>query len=396
MNSEELWKRFRKTQEDYAKIQEADKIMFQTAEHNMDAIINESLRVSQVAHHAESTLNDLDEQFRTETKLNNVDIAFLFTAIGLQVARQYLLTKFPPRLSDQEAAESTWGHGEEHSDRHHWYYNPSLDTIITNPVPFDANVGANGALSGGGKMGHRVTAIGHDPLLGLIFGTANIATSTLTTNTFQSYHIGTNKNNRDYFKNHAKTSLVLSKTGDKLLHGGLNGKAIVGASLIKELIHLRSDLYTKNSLPLPVVSALNPRLANTLASYGLDMANIVTIGKQVTLSALINALIAMVHGLFYDETGSMSRNLYEVKTRKILCYSSAVASASNLVTVAFTQNLALLDLGGIAVMIYRLITDTKFIRQVKHEFVYGNFNKLIQGDALDLKDYSYDDILKNL
>ena len=52
-----------------------------------------------------------------------------------------------------------------------------LDEIITNPVPFDANVGANGALSGGGKMGHRVTAIGHDPLLGLIFGTANIATN---------------------------------------------------------------------------------------------------------------------------------------------------------------------------------------------------------------------------
>ena len=38
-------------------------------------------------------------------------------------------------------------------------------------MPFDANISANGALSGGGQMGHRVMAIGHDPILGLIFGT---------------------------------------------------------------------------------------------------------------------------------------------------------------------------------------------------------------------------------
>ena len=48
-------------------------------------------------------------------------------------------------------------------------------------------------------MGHRVTAIGHDPILGLIFGTANIATATLTNNRFQSYHIGTNAGKMDFF-----------------------------------------------------------------------------------------------------------------------------------------------------------------------------------------------------
>lgn len=137
------------------------------------------------------------------------------------------------------------------------------DTNITNPVPFDANVGANGALSGGGKMGHRVTAIGHDPLLGLIFGTANIATSTLTTMTFDSYHIYTNDNNRDYFRNHARTDLM----------------------------------------------------------------------------------IAMVHGLFFDGETS-----------------------SNLAIVVITKDMKKLDFGGLAVTIYRLITDAKFIRQVKEDY----------------------------
>ena len=55
-------------------------------------------------------------------------------------------------MDDKTAAQNAWGHFEEHSNRHHRYYNPSLDEIITNPVPFDANIGANGALAGGGHM----------------------------------------------------------------------------------------------------------------------------------------------------------------------------------------------------------------------------------------------------
>lgn len=219
------------------KMKQADELMFQKAEQNMDQIITESHRVVNVAHNAKKILDDLDERFCKETGLSKVDIAFLFIAVGLQVARQYLLTSFPKRMDDQTAADSTKGHTEEHSNRHHQYYNPSLDEILSNPVPFDANIGANGALRGGGRMGHRVTAIGHDPLLGLIFGTANIATSTLTTNTFQSYHISTNAGNRDYFMNNANTGLVIGRTGEKLLYGGINGKKIVGASLMKEIVH---------------------------------------------------------------------------------------------------------------------------------------------------------------
>ena len=179
--------------------------------------INDSIKF---IHDTPETLDNLDQQFCQKTGLTQVDMTFLFTAIGLQIARQYLLTKFPERLPDGQAANNTKGHHEEHSNRHHRYYNPSFEEIRTNPVPFDANVGADGALSGGGKLGHRVTAIGHDPLLGLIFGTANIATSTLTNMNFDSYHISTNINKHDYFKSRANTGLVLQYTADKMLHQG--------------------------------------------------------------------------------------------------------------------------------------------------------------------------------
>jgi len=356
---------------------------------NMKIIKTETERVESVAHNAESILDDLDAQFEEKTGLTKIDVTFLFFAVALQIARQYLVTKFPNRLNDQEAANNTFGHKEEHSDRTHRLYNPSLEEIITNPVPFDANIGANGALSGGGKLGHRVTTLGHDPVLGLIFGTANIATSTLTNYKLQSFHIKTSDLNRDYFANKARTDLVFWYAGDKLFKQGFAGKKIMVTSLIKEIIHLKTDLDTKNSLPLPLISLYDPKLASNLADYGIDMSNVVNVGKQIALASFINWLISTIHGLFYfiDENQT-ERSLYEVRTRKILMYSNVIASVSNLAVVGITKNLKLLDVGGLIVTLHRIYTDQIFIRNVKREFVLGEFNKLIEGEELKLQEFN--------
>ena len=76
----------------------------------------------------------------------------------------------------------------------------------------------------------------------------------------------------------------------------------------------------------------------------------------------------------------MESKLYEVKTRKILSYSNLIASSSNLAVVSITKDMKLLDLGGLGVTIYRLITDKKFIRQIKEEFIFGNYRDLIMGE----------------
>lgn len=362
---------------------------------HMQMIADESARVAEVAANAGHILADIDEKFEKYTGLNKLDVSFLFLALALQIVRQYTRTKFPERLDDQTAAKNTKGHVKEVSDRTHRYYNPSLEEIRGSkekppcPVPFDANIGANGALRGGKQMGHRVTALGHDPILGLVFGTANIATSTLTNKDLQSYHIYTNDMGRDYFRNRANTGLVLSKTKDKLLHEGMEGKEKVGASLFKEIIHLNSDLHTKNSLPLPVVTVIDAGLAADLAQNGLDMANIVAVGKQATFSIFINTMISMLHGLFYDASVEYSREVYEVRTRKILSYSNFIASASNLIYVGANASLGnenawkSLDIGGLLVTLYRITTDAKFIRQVKREFIEQEFFDQIRGSEYD-------------
>lgn len=350
----------------------------------LDEMGAEAARVADIARDVHFIVEDLDRQFERATGLQWQDVKFLFLATALQCIRQYLLTNFPERLDDKTAARNTWGHIEEHSNRHHRYYNPSLEEIITNPVPFDANIGANGALAGGGSMGHRVTAIGHDPILGYVFGTANIATSTLTNHLLQSFHIATGERG-DYFRNHASTALVLLRTKDKLLNEGMEGKKKVAVSLIKEAVHLKSDIGTKHSLPLPVISLVDAKLASELAERGLDMANVVAVGKQATYAVMINAFIAMLYDLCYDES-ICSRSLYSVKTRKILMYSNTIATVSNVIITALSAysgagDIAIrnFDLGGFMVTIYRIVNDRKYIKEIKQEFLANEFYNMVMG-----------------
>ena len=243
-------------------------------------------------------LDSYELEFTRKTGLTKIDWGFLFVATAMQICRQYLLTSFADRINDQDAAKRVKGGKKEHSDRSHRYYQPSLNEIITNPVPFDANVGSNGALTGGGYFGHRGRTLGHDPLLGLVFGTANIATSTLTTTTFESYHITTgarkNGGTQDVFGNHADTFKVLMRTYDKIANEGMDGRAKVSASLVKEVVHLKSDIGSIKGLPLPIVEVFSADLASDLAKWGFDSTNLVTVGKQVAFSVLINQLISLV------------------------------------------------------------------------------------------------------
>ena len=347
------------------------------------------------------------KEFDKKTELSKADTAFLFFAVALQCIRQYILTDFKDRVGDQDAAKNTIGeknfdpHNAE-SDRKHRYYNPSLEEIISHPVPFDASnksIEFGNPLKGYGKFGHRGATLGHDPILGLVFGTANIATSTLTTARFESFHIKS-EGNRDYFSQNASTIKVLYYTKEKLLNQGLEGKKIIAVSLIKEVVHLMSDVNSKNSLPIPILTAIQANLpvkngkkfsatwASDISKYGVDMANILNIGKQGTLAQAIDLGIAMIHRLTYDANEGDNK-LFEVRTRKILLYSNIIATASNVLTVAIGTTTGLttgnhdlgktflkkLDIGGFIVTLHRLKNDKAFIRKIKVDYILNNLEK---------------------
>ncbi len=355
-------------------------------------IADDQARVAEIYRAPAILIKDVDKQFEKATKLSGVDVGFLFVAIALQVVRQCLVRFVPPeRLSDQEAAKRVKNGEHEKSDRMHHYYRPSLEEIITSPVPFDANLGSNGFLAGS-PLGHRGATPGHDPLVGLFVGTANIATSTITNWNWASRHVrtgiyGNMKGQREIIAKNAVTKKVFSSAIDKLVSQGHEGKVIIGASVSKELIHLKSDINTKKSLPLPIISAIDPKLAGELAKRGFDMANAVAYTKyyaqQAGYAILINTLVGMIHGLFYDESSGLSRSLYEVRTRRILSFSNAIASTANIIGTAATRDLKYLDVGGMLVTIYRIASDSRYIRKMKIEFLRDELADRIRGSEYD-------------
>lgn len=372
-----------------------------------DELYDISLSKVEVNAAYENYLDDyerIENEFRKITKLDKLDIKFLFFATALQCLRQYTIV-FEERVDHRTADKKIKKGTKESSDRSHKWYNPSLEEIISNPVPFDAMFGSpDFDLKIGGGFGHRAKTLGHDPLLGWIFGTMNIATSTLTTWNFQSYHIKTGYTSdnkiRDKITNRASTMKVLKYSTDKLMSGN-DGRIILATSLMKEAIHLKSDLNTIAGLPIPVISTISPKLAEKLANYGFDMANLKTVALQASGAMIINFFIGMIHRMLYDETKDYSIELYEVKTRKVLSYSNLLASASNVIYVAInayignTKEVRKLDVGGLLVTLYRLISDDKFIHNVKKEFIETELHKKLDLELSKEKNKT-EELLKKL
>lgn len=256
------------------------------------------------------------------------------------------------------------------------------EKILTNKVPFDAQVynPANPSVAKFlvGAKDHRYVTLGHDPLLGWVFGTANIMTSTITRYDMRTAHVKYQPG--PIIHSLADNDKCSKACFDRIKHQGVDGKIAFGSALIREAIHLKSDINTSHSLPIPIISTVSPKLAEQLASYGVDTASV---GTEMSISLIINWLISMVHGLFFDESVD-DRKMYEVRTRKILLYSNLLASSSNLIITALTKDVSKLDVGGLIVTISRLFSDIGFITKVKQDFIDSKLDIQFQGIESEL------------
>lgn len=168
------------------------------------------------------------------------------------------------------------------------------------------------------------------------------------------------------------------------------------AALIKQIIHIGTDMYTPCGIQFPGANLL---LTNTnvekITSY-IGWGDIVKIGTSAKIAELINIVISTLHTLVHDANDGIEPELYSVKTRKIILYSNAIATGSNVIwvgaNVAFGDKSQVknLDIGGLMVLIKRLYTDTEYIRQIKEEFVLGGFKNRIQGEDLGLEETIWD------
>lgn len=407
---------------------------------NMQTLANESNRVAEVAHNSRQLLDDLDAEFEFQTGLRGNDIKFLFAAVALQVTRIVILNE----LTKTETAGSTnrnetklhefqekllgkFNSGERVNERP---YYASMEHIITKMgVPYDATAELtektlstlmkkdrewdfdlsemipDEQLSLFKGANHRFATLGHDPILGLLFGTGNIMTNTITCvrtpvavggigiPVLTTNHVVFTSDYKDpRIATYGSTAVMLQQSIERTKD---QPSAFV-ASLIKQIIHIGTDLYTPCGIQIPGANLI---LSNTqvekMTSY-ISAGDIIKVGASAKLAELINLLISTLHTLMYDTSMSISRDLYSVKTRKIIMYSNIIATGSNVLWVGGNMlagnegAIKQLDIGGVIVTIKRLMSDTEYIRQIKEEFVFGGFNKMIQGDELNLGEPIWD------
>lgn len=362
-----------------AHIDEAKRVLDENAvqlDHNLGLMVHEEKRVQDLSHRAPSIIEDLDRQFKEKTKLTDADVAFLFLALALQCVRQYVIPNNSFFLEDKGGLKSSQRGDKLMGDLLGIdpLLPPSKIEMLTESVPYDAiRTGIHVDNTGLSGTTHRYRTLGHDPILGWAFGTANIMTRSLTKYDFETFLVKNNIIVRHY----------PSGVGGMLQRAGQytqEDPGLLVTAVARQAIHFGSDYFTKQGLPLPLITTANNDVAKLLIDNHI---NLWSVTRGAALASLINFLIATIHRFFYNEAKDGTTSMYEVRTRKILSYSNAMATASNVVVTAVTKDLGRLDVGGMAVTLYRLISDYKFIQEIKRDFLKNEIYKMVVGTPYD-------------
>ena len=367
------------------------------------AIANEAGRVSDVAKNADKIIEDIDKEFQRATKLTKTDIAFLFIAVGLQCCRQYLLPNDVNRITDKEGDKKIKSLLEKtiKEDKKNKKKKKEIIAILTQSVPYDATTRSDSYKEIFGELStelsgatHRYRTLGHDPVLGWFFGTANILTDSLTKYNFiETYSVVKMKINGPYISASIPGGQIIPTFSmiNDFFNIAEEDNKLLFVALARQAIHYGSDYFTKQGLPIPFIPTAN----NDFSKFLTTRCNIDTrsVLRSATTAIMINKIIEYIHSLFFDEKRDYSYDVYKIRTNKIISYSNLIASTSNILYVAISASLGneealkKLDVGGIIVTIHRLITDLKFQNEIKKEFLEKEFYKKVMGDRNLMEEY---------
>lgn len=387
-----------------------EEIVAQANLHEPNVVVLEDIMTEDEIQSAFLELDAIEAQFSKKTSIvNKTDLMFLAIATALQVAKSlvfpYVAEKFDygksfdpsERLEHNDKSiekshkEANDKFRDKHMEKHgtgHWI------NILYQTVPYDITKGSKDlGINMGGKY-HRMYTLGHDPILGWIFGTANILTDCIT---FNNFH--TNRISRVDPITGAKKMVItpevvflgqmFSECYSEVKADPLN----LPAALFAQAQHLKSDEFTKLGLPVPILSSINENFASKLYSENYDALcfarDAKIVGASFVVSKLFDMIIALLHGLFRKE--DEDKDLYEVRSRKILLISNAIASSSTIINASITSNPKNLDIGSLLNTVTHLFTDVRFILKIKQEFIESEIAEKVQKE-LSAVDALYQEI----
>lgn len=348
--------------------------------------------------------DEINEEFSQKTGIiNKTDLIFLAIATALQTAKALIYPYIAQQFGYGEKVDPSRRHDHKYFDKQHrkdadkfrekhQKHNPNEKWInfLYQSVPYDAIKGSKDVL-GKGLNGndHRLKTLGHDPILGWIFGTANILTDTVTFNTFETYRVARNPLHMTPVSVDPISFLI--ETIQMIKEDRMN----LPAAIFSEAIHMKSDFFTKRGLPVPILNTFNESFATELYNSQYDALCLLrdsgfAVGSA-TISVLFDIIIGLVHNVFNPNKDE--KKLYEVRTRKILLISNIIASSSSVIAACITKNPKQLDIGGLLTNTAHLFFDLRFIAKIKKEFVETEIQRRLQVEIDNLDDL-YNAMLK--
>ncbi len=286
----------------------------------------------------EQQLMRLRDEFDLQHKLDRLDYGIAGIAGVLASLVDIFLVKMP---TTKELLGGSSSQGGTLSDffknhlRNKFTGQEIRELEENNWVPYDASTSKNLTeyVTGLGPRSHRFHSIGHDPILGFIFGVKDIICGTMTT--------------------------IDSK--GKFVTQTISG-APVGMSLFdalgRQIGHLKSDIGTPAGLPVPFMSLLGliqvgsfgekgrtvGELARTMYAQGYDFGHFLAMSIPVLIIEVIVRTFYFLkrlsegHGFMQSIPINVPGEPHKPKLQTMLFMAHTIATAANAGKVTFTSN----------------------------------------------------------
>ena len=158
-------------------------------------------------------------------------------------------------------------------------------------------------------------------------------------------------------------------------------------ALIKQLIHIGTDLYTPCGIQIPFANlVLDKAHVEKLTSY-ISTGDLLKVGMQTGFTVLINWLVAALHACTFadnENESNLETRMHQARTKKILLLSNTIATSSSIVQASVTKNPKCLDIGGAAVLVYELFTNAVFVSKLKEEYINSELSSIYDDRAAGL------------
>jgi hypothetical protein len=185
----------------------------------------------------EIAVRQLNEEYNNLNRLDKYDIAISASAGILGAAVDILLVGIPQTTPEGLKGGTLANYIRDQFDKK--FPKDEMDKLASDKrskVPYDGQDNRHTVeyVEGLSAYYHRLLSLGHDPLLGLIFGVADILNGSMTTID--------------------KTGKIVSQVIDEYAD---RKESDIFAAIAKQIIHFKSDITTSMGLPAPLMSLFN-------------------------------------------------------------------------------------------------------------------------------------------